>query len=406
MKSKWLASVMCLALFVCMLFSVSATAAASAAGGEDIRVVWSGVERLSDINGGNFWYTGTYSTGANGQLYIWRPTSLQSEAMGDNAHFKITYSLDMTKYPYFYVEMEEDSPVELTFQLSNTMGTYTALSAQKLEAGRVYKLRWENNEKPGKAAEFMAGEMTYDLQVIAHFKGAFSDETKVKIKYAYFGDEELTRVPAQGNEAVKLDYAGAMMDSATDLTINDDLSMLVQSEFDGTYCFHKTFYVNLEETPYIYVDIEGCYGGDVWFLDFNDLELGTNCRPLGFIGIGEPRQVFRVKIADWLERLKHDPNETEQEINISFIRTDSDEVNPVTLNGIYLGDEYFNYEGIDALAIDTPVDEKVTPAFTGGGLSATIWILIGGGIVLVVLIVAFIVMAMLKKKKSAAKENE
>ena len=402
MKRKTLTKLLCTLACLLLFVGMSGTTLAAEADVEDIRVNWSCETRLMDMAGGNFWYTGTYSTGANGQLSMWRPTALEGEAMSDNAHFKMEVTMDMTKYPYFYVEVEENTPVEVSFTLTNTMGSYTALSAQKLEAGRVYKLRWEKDDAPGKPAKFMAGEMKYDLQVVAHFNGAFSDDVKVKIKRAYFGDETLTRAPTEGNEAIKLDFAGSMMDSATDLTINDDLSMLVQSEFNGTYCFHNTFFVDLEQTPYIYVDIQECYGGDVWYLDLNDFEGGTNCRPLGFIGIGPERQVYRIKIADYLARLKLDVNETEHEINISFIRTDEDEVNPITVNGIYLGDEYFNYDGIDTLTDTTPVDTEITPAFGKASISLVVWIIIGGGVALIVVVLLVILLAA-KKKKSMIK---
>ena len=383
----------------------SAPAALAATSTDDVLVVWNSEQRVMDMITGGWPGSCYFSSGANGQLEVWRPEKLREDAAGDgDAHIRSYVKANLAEKRYVYVEMQETAPVEMSMSVSINGSMCTFVNHRILEAGRVYKFdllaSYQTKENPDR--QLPDKENTYEIFVDGHFAGAFDDNSRLKIKYVYFGDETLERLdPAQANEAVKLDFAGATMDPTTQLNIRDDLSMEVSSDSTGTYAFSSVYYINFAQTPYVYIDIEGCYPGDVWFLDLSSTVSDKNKRVFGFVMQTDERQVFRADISQYKADL--DITGDEGEIRVNVLRTDEDEISPITINGIYFGDDYFAYEDIDAVTLDTPVDEKVTPASAEqGNGNWLIWVIIGAGVVVAAaLVVVFILVGKKRIKRLA-----
>ena len=314
------------------------------------------------------------STAVVGEDLSVKVTNANANDGGIRKDFDLT-KVDLTKTPYLYFDIKgtQEEGVNLMIAAANSLnGTggdfsmeqnliaWTALTAdgvkQKIKISDLTKLKLDNGGK---------------LQIQLRFSGK---ATTVEFNGIYLSDDEFTYDGAtfdgntvnmgeqeeEGptNPAVKLSFTGATEREGAKATYGKDHSITLNyKDTDKVYAgITKTFSmenIDLDKTPYVVFDIAGSnINGIGLMIDVTNSLQGTDgdfsmtCEALRFKPLPEGGGIFRVNLKEQPQlKLEEKGDLTIQLMFNNESDNFADEKADIKINGVYLSDKKFEYDG-------------------------------------------------------------
>ncbi len=332
---------------VCMLAVGGLPTSAAAVSDSQVHIY---PNRIIDMQGAKYMQSGHFTTDLSGGLTIWRPKAVESyAALGDGStHLRFPVKVNLAQMSKVYVTAAETTPVPVNMSITIKGVQVTICSGQILEAGKeysfdllkTYREMFEDNTKT-----FPDVEKEYDMYVSALFEGAFSDTTKVRLQSLYFAKDSVAKATEAGaNEAIKLDFNTAVVPELMDVNVKKDGSFTVHNNHSDILFAAVTAEIDLNKTPYIYLDIEGCSPEDIFFMDVFKADAAEGeVRLLGFAELDSSRLAFRYDLRKYAAKLGLDSGSGK--IRVQVGNYDNEDPTTYTIHGVYFGDEYFVFKG-------------------------------------------------------------
>ena len=377
----------CAVTLVCVLgLLASSTLFTSAAAASDTQVhIYP--NRIVDMQGAKYQHSGIHATDLSGGLTLWRPKAVEEfAAMGDGGtHLRFSVKVNLAQMSKVYVKVAETTPVPINMMIMVKGVQVSFCNGQILEAGKeycfdilkVYRDMFEDSTK-----KFPDVKKEYDFHLSALFEGAFSDTNRVKIESIYFAKDKVTYDTATGaNEAIKVDFSEATVPEMMTVKVNKDGSMTVNNDHTDILFAQVTVDVDLNKTPYIYLDIEGHDPEDQFFMDlYNGTQPEGELRLLGFAELDKSRLAFRYDLRGQEKRLGL--TDGKGKIMLSVGNYDYGTDTTYTIHGVYFGDEYFVYKGaMTSGGTNTDATTNVNvPDNTTSGTEAPVSTTVAGGV--------------------------